>query len=212
MHLDGVFMFGKFIIATGNPGKLIYFQKLLGDFDLDILSLTDFDKFDEPIEDGVDEAENALIKARYYCERTHEVCMSDDVGLYIPALGNEPGVQSRRWGGKFPADISDHDWLDYFLDRMRDIHGEARCGEFRIARSIVTPDGEEFHMKWRREFFIKEKPDWNYYKKGLPMGTLTIEKKFNKHWFDLTDEEREEYEGENLDKLKIIFRKIYGEK
>lgn len=205
------FMLKKLVIATGNPGKLKYFQNLLSDFDLQILSLLDFDAIDEPVEDGADEAENAMIKARYYCHKTGEVCMSDDVGLYIPVLNNEPGVQTRRWGGILSNDISDEDWLDYFLGRMENFTGEDRRGEFRIARAIVTPDGQEFEMRWCREFSILEKPDWNYYIKGLPMSTLTIEKGFNKHWFDLDVAEHREYERENLIKFKIIFKKIYGE-
>jgi XTP/dITP diphosphohydrolase len=43
---------------------------------------------------------NALAKARYFFERTGKPTFADDSGLEVTALGNAPGVLSKRWSGR----------------------------------------------------------------------------------------------------------------
>ena len=44
--------------------------------------------------------ENSLIKAKYFSKKSGKICISDDSGLEIKALNNQPGIYSARWGGK----------------------------------------------------------------------------------------------------------------
>lgn len=200
----------KLLIATHNPGKIWYFKRMFDGFDLQLLSLDDFPYIkDAPTENGRNETENALIKARYYSSISGEVSMSDDAGMYIPALNNEPGLAVRRWMGRFSDEVSDEEWLAYFVKRMKDVPKEERNGVFKSSRAIVTPEGKEYFLYLTREVIIREEPNWKYYKEGLPMSTMCIEKKFFKAWADLSDEENREYEKNNLKKFKKIFIKIY---
>ncbi len=199
----------KLLIATHNKAKEEYFKKLLKEFDLNFLFLKDLDIREDAPENEIDEVGNALSKARFYVQKSNEVCLADDAGMYMDALNGEPGVQSRRWMGKFPDDISDEEWLNFFLEKMKDVPKEKRSGKFKIARAIVTPDGEEFVVKWAREFFVAEEPNWDNYKKGWPMSTLYIERGINRSWVGMSWEERLRLEKNNLIEFNKIFNKIY---
>tara|TARA_B100000795_G_scaffold80367_1_gene57659 strand:+ start:223 stop:825 length:603 start_codon:yes stop_codon:yes gene_type:complete len=88
----------KILVGTNNIGKLKEIRDLLPK-NLEIYSTSDF-KIKSPIEDGKTFEENSLIKARYFSKKSKMICLSDDSGLEIDALGGAPGIYSARWGGK----------------------------------------------------------------------------------------------------------------
>tara|TARA_B100001093_G_C26611590_1_gene920445 strand:- start:351 stop:953 length:603 start_codon:yes stop_codon:yes gene_type:complete len=88
----------KILIGTNNSGKLNEIRDLLPK-NLKIYSTSDF-KIKSPIENGKTFEENSLIKARYFSKKSKMICLSDDSGLEIDALGGAPGIYSARWGGK----------------------------------------------------------------------------------------------------------------
>ncbi|MEI8360662.1 MAG: non-canonical purine NTP pyrophosphatase [bacterium] len=202
-------MKNKLLIATHNKAKLEYFSKLLTSFDLELLSLNDFKISSVVEENGLDETENALIKARYYAKLSGVASFADDAGMYIPALGNMPGVQVRRWAGRFSDEIGDREWLDFFLDQMKQVNDKDRKGYFKISRAIVTSDGSEHVMRWSREFKVLDTPNWSLYKEGWPMSAVTIDTALGKSFMDLSEEEKLMYEGDNLLEFDQIFKKIY---
>ncbi|MCL6624869.1 MAG: hypothetical protein K6T17_09680, partial [Fimbriimonadales bacterium] len=89
------------VIATANPKKanemLRILQALLPHWQF--FTLQDFPPLPEPEESGHTYEANARIKALYYCERLSRMCLTDDAGLEIDALGGEPGVHSKRYAG-----------------------------------------------------------------------------------------------------------------
>lgn len=88
----------KILIATNNQGKLKELKDHLKKFE--ILSLSDIGKeIEEPEEDGKTFADNSLIKAKYYAEKTGFLTLADDSGLCINALGGRPGVFSSCYAG-----------------------------------------------------------------------------------------------------------------
>ncbi len=202
-------MKNQLLIATHNKAKLEYFSKLLAGFDIQLRSLSYFDIRDVVEEDGKDETENALIKARYAAEMSGVPSFADDTGMYIPALGNLPGVKVRRWAGKFKNDISDKAWLDFFLTEMKSKVGEDRKGYFKISRALVVPGGKEYVMKWDREFLILDRPNWAVYKEGWPMSAVTIDTALGKSFMSLSEDEKLMYEGDNLLEFDCIFKEIY---
>jgi XTP/dITP diphosphohydrolase len=58
------------------------------------------DPLEDDIEKGATFEENAIAKARYFFERLQRPVVADDSGLEVRALGNQPGVRSRRWSGR----------------------------------------------------------------------------------------------------------------
>jgi XTP/dITP diphosphohydrolase len=88
----------KILVGTNNTGKLKEIRDLLPK-KLEIYSTSDF-KIKSPLENGKTFEENSLIKARYFSKKAKIICLSDDSGLEIDALGGAPGIYSARWGGK----------------------------------------------------------------------------------------------------------------
>ena len=88
----------QLLIGTNNKGKLREIKALLPK-NIKIFSTSDF-SLKSPRENGNTFKENSLIKAKYFSKKSKQICMSDDSGLEIKLLNNQPGIYSARWGGK----------------------------------------------------------------------------------------------------------------
>ena len=86
----------KILIASNNKGKLVEIAKLLENIGIEAVSASDFNLI-EPEESADNFADNAFIKAKFYGDKINMIALSDDSGLCIPALNNEPGVHSARF-------------------------------------------------------------------------------------------------------------------
>jgi non-canonical purine NTP pyrophosphatase, rdgB/HAM1 family len=117
--------------------------EILADTGLDILTLADFPGAAKEVEEiGVTFAENAELKARAAVEATGEVCIADDGGLVIDALGGAPGLHSKRFMG---ADTSFAEKMQRILEMMNGLPEERRACRFRCAIAICTPEGQIYH-------------------------------------------------------------------
>lgn len=129
----------RLLLATNNPSKVREIADSLSDLDVEILSLHDIDKSKhppEPPEDGESFEDNARIKAEFWTRETGLPTLSDDSGILVEALPNELGVKTVRFG-KGP-EASDEEWLDYFLERMRD--KQNRRAKFVCTLALARPD------------------------------------------------------------------------
>lgn len=102
----------KFVLASGNAGKLKEFQALLPNK----IILTQNELRIESIEEtGLTFIENALLKARHASQASGLPALADDSGLVVPALGGEPGIYSARYAGK---DQPAHEHYEKLLQQM----------------------------------------------------------------------------------------------
>lgn len=139
------------LFATHNPWKGDQFRPIFEAYGFRMLTLRENPGNLRSIkETGATPLENALLKARHYHSLEYPWVFADDAGLEIDALYGEPGLQTRRWGGRFADDISDQVWLDYLLDRMRGVPPDRRTAHFNSGWVIIAPDASEyFHtMTW----------------------------------------------------------------
>ena len=88
----------QLLIGTNNKGKLREIKALLPK-NIKIYSTSDYN-LKSPKENGKTFRENSLIKASFFSKKSNQICMSDDSGLEIKLLNNQPGIYSARWGGK----------------------------------------------------------------------------------------------------------------
>lgn len=133
---------GTVVLATHNRHKLAEVRAILGEVGLDprrIVSAADLD-VDEPVEDGLTFADNALIKARALVAATGRPAMADDSGLVVDVLGGAPGIFSARWCGHH-GDAEAN--LRLLLAQLADVPHPYRTARFRCAAVLVTPDGTE---------------------------------------------------------------------
>tara|TARA_B100000686_G_scaffold288751_1_gene315060 strand:+ start:266 stop:862 length:597 start_codon:yes stop_codon:yes gene_type:complete len=87
----------EILIGTNNNGKYKEICDLLPQ-ELTKHSPKDF-KISTPEETGKSFEENSKIKASYFSKKTNLICLSDDSGLEVDLLNDNPGIHSARWGG-----------------------------------------------------------------------------------------------------------------
>lgn len=145
----------KCLIATGNPHKAEAIRRLLSDYSLELVDLSEFPGLAEPIENGDSFLANALIKSRYYCRATGLIALADDSGLEIDALDGRPGVHSARFAG---ADTPHSVKMAKVLELLQDTPPEQRTARFRCVASVTFPDGREFHADGSMEGVIADAP------------------------------------------------------
>jgi XTP/dITP diphosphohydrolase len=88
----------KLVVASHNPGKVREIAALLANLPIDVVSAAELG-LPEPEETGSSFAENAMLKAAAAASASRLPALSDDSGLEVAALGNEPGIYSARWAG-----------------------------------------------------------------------------------------------------------------
>ena len=130
----------KIVIASKNLDKVKEMRLVLESLPLEILSLADFDNLPDAVEDGATFEENALIKVKFFRERTGLACLADDSGLEVDALGGLPGVHSARFAGYHADDITNNQKL---LDELRKIGVEESVAAYRCALDFVDVDDTE---------------------------------------------------------------------
>ncbi|WP_417760437.1 RdgB/HAM1 family non-canonical purine NTP pyrophosphatase [Shewanella sp.] len=89
----------KFVLASGNKGKLKEFAEMFSEFQIEVLPQSDF-AVSEVAETGTTFVENAIIKARHAAEMTGLPAIADDSGLEVDALQGAPGIYSARYSGE----------------------------------------------------------------------------------------------------------------
>lgn len=88
----------ELVLATQNPGKIAELRDLLAPAGYTVLGLADLgDLPPEPDETGATFEQNATIKALAYAQATRRLCLADDSGLEVDALGGRPGVISSHF-------------------------------------------------------------------------------------------------------------------
>ena len=88
----------EIILATNNKHKLKEVREILTPHHIIVYGLSDLaSKLEDVEENGTTYAENALIKAKAVQKLTTMPIISDDSGLEIKALNNEPGIKSARY-------------------------------------------------------------------------------------------------------------------
>lgn len=133
----------RILIATHNKGKLSEILEVLSGLPHEFVSLSDLGITEDVEETGLTHDENALIKARFFQEKTGLATIAEDSGIYVDAFPGDFGVYTRRWKGLH--DASDEEWIARFLSEVSRIPAEKRtarfvcCATFLPAPTVDTP-------------------------------------------------------------------------
>lgn len=108
----------ELILATNNKHKLKEVREILAPHNVIVYGLSDLNlQPKDVVENGANYQENALIKAKAVQELTTMPIISDDSGLEITALNNEPGLHSARYA----SSLGGHDnAIKEILNRLKD--------------------------------------------------------------------------------------------
>ena len=128
----------KLLVATHNKGKVTEFAEMLGDLNLDWLSLDDIGVTTDVVETGSSFRENALLKAHSYAAETGLLTLADDSGLVVDALNGRPGVYTARYGG---AGLSHEERYRLLLQNLQEVAWPERTARFCCVIACVAPNG-----------------------------------------------------------------------
>lgn len=129
----------RIIFATGNEGKMREIRMILGDLEIQVLSMKEAGITADIVEDGKTFEENAVIKAKTISQITGDLVLADDSGLEIDYLNGEPGVYSARYMGE---NTSYHIKNAELVRRLDGVTDEERTARFVCAMAAALPDGQ----------------------------------------------------------------------
>ena len=159
----------KILIATNNPGKFKEIKELLPQ-KIRYFKPKDFN-MKEPVENGKTFQANAKIKSLYGAKSSNIVCISDDSGIEILELNNQPGIYSARWAGRKKNFNLAIQKVYKKLKKKNKLNSKAN---FVCCLSIALPDGtsREFigRIKGRIVFPAKGKNGFGYDPIFIPYG------------------------------------------
>lgn len=198
----------KLLIATTNPGKLAEIRRFLGDLPVEFVSFDDVGIKDRVEETGKTFEENAILKAKFYAQKSGLPTIGDDGGFEIDALGGEPGVKSHRWIHGDRED-SDEELIEYTFKKMKGI--KKRGAQLRAVLALVFPSGEVRTATAATRGVIPERPS-DERVSGFPYRSILYIPKIHKYYNhdNLTPEETEKYNHRKrcLDQLRPILTKL----
>ncbi len=172
-------MIAKLLIGTGNPSKLKHYQRYFADILIELIMPRDLGIAEQPRETGQTLEDNAVLKAKYYAERSGLPTLADDAGFEIPALNNFPGVMARRFAGH---NMTDEEVISGILDRMKHLKGDERRARMRVVCALALAPNRIFTASGVIEGHVPEAP-YEKREPHLPYRSLLFVDKLNV-WFD----------------------------
>ncbi|OGS19702.1 MAG: non-canonical purine NTP pyrophosphatase, RdgB/HAM1 family [Elusimicrobia bacterium RIFOXYA2_FULL_40_6] len=200
----------KLVIATNNKNKLKEIKEIISDMRLtgkiEVLSLTDFPKSPEVVEDGATLEENAIKKAREISKITGLTALADDTGLEVDELNGEPGVYSARFAGE---QCSYEDNNKKLLSLLSGVPESRRTAKFRCVIAVVVPSGKTYTVEGAMKGKIAAQPEG---KNGFGYDPLFTPEGQNKTFAQLFAEEKNKisHRSAALKKSEKILLEISG--
>lgn len=140
--LDRLNKIEKILIATNNSYKILEIKDVLKDFNTKLYTLKDFGIAVDIMEDGNTLEENALKKAKGTFGILNIPAISDDTGLFVKALNEEPGIFSARYAGESATYEENRNKL---LDNLKNIPEKNRTARFESVICFYA-NGEEYYF------------------------------------------------------------------
>ncbi|WP_061214139.1 XTP/dITP diphosphatase [Syntrophomonas wolfei] len=138
----------ELLLATRNRKKKLELQEILRELDLNIITLEELPSLAEVEEDGNSFAENAIKKAVFTARASGKVCLADDSGLVVDALGGQPGIYSARFAGESAGDEENNQKL---LKLMEMIEEDQRTARFVCVIALSDAQGNVQTVEGRCE-------------------------------------------------------------
>ena len=193
------------LLASKNKNKIAEIKTLLSECvsDINLLSLDDINYNDEIEETGTTFEENAKIKAKVGADLGY-ICIADDSGLAVDALGGAPGVYSARYSGYHADDETNNTKL---LSELQGVPDEKRTARYVCVIACIFPDGKEIIVKDTCEGKILTEYRGNG---GFGYDPLFFVDKFGKTFAELSMQEKntESHRGKAMRRFCQEFSRV----
>ena len=197
----------KVLFATGNESKAKRFKDGLLRNGIEIITIKDIDEDIEVLEDGKDAIENALIKARAYAKVLDIPVFAMDDSLYIDNIPDDkqPGLYVRRVNGKR---LSDEEMLTYYSNLAHEYGEDGKLTCRWVYGIAVINNGVESTYTWNKDdFYIVDKLS-DKIDPGYPLNTISINKKLNKYFTDMTKEDYDTVKEDESDVVEFLWKNL----
>lgn len=196
----------KILIASTNKGKIDIYKQVCNELGLETTDLTEIIVNQKIEENGKNELENSIIKAKAYHEITGLPVIANDSGLIIDKFEekDQPKELVRRYKGK---ELSDQEMIDIYIEKFNKVGGESD-GHFVVALALIDQNGNmDTRLFYPKRKFVNIPS--KTIKKGLPLESLTYDEKTKKYMSEMTTIERNEYEAEEMQKQKQFIKEFF---
>lgn len=197
----------QILFATSNLSKVKRFSDKLLDKDIELLSLKEVNIDLDIEENGESAIENALIKARAYYNETKLIVMAMDDTLYLDNVPDnlQPGMYVRRVNGKR---LSDEEMIEHYSALATQYGDNGKITARWIYGLAIINDGKEYTYTWSKDdFYIVDTPS-NKINPGYPLNSISINKKLNKYFTDITKEDNLLIKEDESDVIDFIIKSI----
>lgn len=197
----------KVLFATENESKCKRFKNQLLKNNIEIITINDIDKKIDIDENGQNAIENALIKARAYTSVCDIPVFAMDDNLYIDNIPNDkqPGMYVRRVNGKR---LTDEEMIEYYSNLAHEYGENGKLACRWVYGMAIINNGHECTYTWSREdFYMVDKPS-NKINPGYPLNTISINKKLNKYFTDITEDDKKKFEEDESDVINFLCKNL----
>lgn len=198
----------KVLFATGNPSKAKRFSKGLLDKGIEVITLKDIEKDIEINEDGKNAIENAIIKAKAYAEVVDMPVFAMDDNLYLENVPEEkqPGVFVRRVNGKR---LTDEEMLQHYTGLVKEYGKEGKLDcKWVYGMTIINEKKEISTYTWEKGGFYFVEKISDKIRAGYPLDSISINKKLNKYFTDITPEDKKMLSEDESDVVEFIANSV----
>lgn len=197
----------KVLFATGNEAKAKRFSKGLQEKGIEVITLKDIKVEIEVEENGKDAIENALIKARAYSKIINIPVFAMDDNLFLENVPEEkqPGMYVRRVNGKR---LNDDEMIEHYINLVKKygVDGKLTC-RWMYGMAVINNEKESTYTWSKEDFYLVDKPS-NKINPGYPLNTISINKKLNKYFTDITEEDKAMLKEDESDVVEFIANSV----
>ena len=197
----------QILFATSNPSKAKRFSEGLLNKGIEVINLNDINTEIEVEENGNNAIENALIKARAYAKVVNIPVFAMDDNLYLENVPEEkqPGMYVRRVNGKR---LSDNEMIDHYIKLVKDYgtNGKLTC-RWVYGMALINNQKERTYTWSKEDFYLVDKPS-SKIDPGYPLNTISINKKINKYFTDITQEDKLKLQEDENDVIEFIANNV----
>jgi len=194
----------KIVFFSHNRYKIKEVQSILKSNNFKILTLYDFPKIMEPLENGNTFNENAMIKSYFGFKKICLPCFADDSGICISALNNQPGIYSKRFQEKNGGYKKTFKVIINEVKKKGDFNAF-----FQTSIALTTSKKNTVYFEGIIPGRISTKPLGSY---GFHYDPIFIPQGTNKTYAQMSSEEKNDisHRAKALKKLKKILDNLFN--
>ena len=193
----------KVLFATENESKAKRFKDYLLKNGIEMITINDIENKIEIEENGKDAIENSLIKARTYAKNLDLPVFAMDDNLYIEGIPSDkqPGMYVRRVNDKR---LTDEEMIEYYSSLAHNYgeNGKLTC-RWVYGIAVINNNIESTYTWSKEDFYIVDKPS-DKINPGYPLNSISINKKLNKYFTDITEEDKNEIKEDESDVIEFL--------